>query len=150
MLQSGQVAVAFSRVRMKKDLKVSDFSEKVVVKPPAEIGNFYGRVQHWKKLDLKCCRNLELEEMETVTSSESAFQPCEADEISEEQLIEEEMKITEIVDKVLQEQQVEHPLPETISVVDLLNCLLNKNPVTSNQQKENDWNLYWTRTFQNS
>ncbi|KAJ8305771.1 hypothetical protein KUTeg_016316 [Tegillarca granosa] len=138
MLQPGQVAVAFSRVRMKKDLRVSDFSEKVVVKPPAEIEEFYCQIQALKKPDLKCCRNFELKEMETETSSESSYQPGETDEISEEQLIEEEMKIAEIVDKVLEEQQVEHSLPETLSVADLLNGLLHKNAVTLNQQEEND------------
>ncbi|KAJ8311470.1 hypothetical protein KUTeg_010825 [Tegillarca granosa] len=82
MLQPGQVAVAFSRVRMKKDLRVSDFSEKVVVKPPAENEEFYCQIQALKKPDLKCCRNFELEEMETETSSESSYQPGETDEIS--------------------------------------------------------------------
>ena len=137
MYQSGQIAVALSRCKTKKGLRIFNFCQKLLRKPNEDVLDFYNRIQAYPQRNLSCCCSLQIDD---TKSEESPIQgnrnvsklQSESDDDTEFDEEDDEImdSLLNVLDEVENISDFEYEIPETVHVENCLDAVKNKFTIT--------------------
>lgn len=145
LFQYGQLLVGLSRNQTKRGLRVTNFSKKLLMKPPSIISEFLSRPQLPTFDNLSCCINSSSFQQECPISENYLLSDhmniCITSADFDDFLSEDELELIETIDnleKQVTELEVLYEIPPSLEVNTLLQELIYNTIETVQQKAENE------------
>lgn len=150
MFEYGQLVVAVSRAVNKKGLRILNFTNKFILRPPESVTTFFrSEILRNYENDLSCCRNSFFDKTpkgSPVDVVDSYDDDNDEDEDNDNQLmleILESLEQQDISTPLNLEDEFEVSLPAHLNSCNIVSMLIHQNPQTSFKfKKTRHWNFF--------